>query len=229
MTNRLIEAGAKKEKIITVHNWAVCERCHTKQISAQSLRQKWNLNGEVTLMYSGNIGLGHNLKMVFEAAAILQGEKRLQILIIGNGKGRAPLEKLSKELKLNCVKFHDPVPIEELQQMLTIGDVHIVAQKPGTEGLIVPSKLYGILAVGRPVLFMGPQHCEAGRIISKNHCGIVVPPAHCADTTERIRRLLSDTQLRDEMGKRARKFYETQLGYDKSTSRICKAISGQVE
>jgi len=228
MTNRLIEAGAKKEKIITVHNWAVGEQCHIKQSSAQSLRQKWNLNGEVILMYSGNIGLGHDLETMFEAAAILQSEKKLRVLIIGKGKGRASLEKLSKKFKLNCVEFHDPVPIEELNHMLAIGDVHIVSQKPGTEGLIVPSKLYGILAAGRPVLFGGPQHCEAARIISENHCGIVVPPAYCADTTERIRRLLSDTQLRNEMGKCARQFYENHLGRERSVSKICEAIESSL-
>jgi colanic acid biosynthesis glycosyl transferase WcaI len=224
MTNRLIEAGTAKEKIVTAHNWAVGEQYYSQQCSVQSLRQRWNLNGEVVLMYSGNLGLGHDLTAVLEAARTVQNEEALRILIIGKGKGRRPLEKLSRQLELNCVEFCDPVPIEQLWQTLTIADIHIVTQKPGTEGLIVPSKLYGILATGRPVLFVGPQHCEAALMVSKNHCGIVIAPDHSVEGTKQIKRLLDDAKLRDEMGKCARKFYETQLGRDKSVFRICEAV-----
>ena len=223
MAERLVEAGAKREKIITAHNWAVGEQYPREQMSAQ-LRQRWNLNGEVTLMYSGNLGLGHDLETVVKAVSSLETREKLRLLIIGNGKGRAPLERLSKELELRCVEFHEPVPMEALGQMLAVGDIHIVTQKEGTEGLIVPSKLYGILAAGRAVLFVGPEHCEAAQILADSGAGLIAPCGDIATAAREIKKLLSDEQMRIEMGKRARKFYETQLGLDRSVSQICKAV-----
>jgi glycosyltransferase involved in cell wall biosynthesis len=224
MTEKLVEAGAEGKKIATVHNWAVGEQSAAEQTSLQSLRQRWSLNGEVVLMYSGNLGLGHDLETVIKAVGRLRNKERLRLLIIGKGKGRAPLEKLSNELGLNCVEFHDPVPLEELWQTLAAGDIHIVAQKQDTEGLIVPSKLYGILAAGRPVLFVGPEHCEAAKIISQSRCGVAISCGNCAETAKQIGRLMDDAELRNEMGKCARQFYENQLGRERSVSKICEAI-----
>ena len=119
----------------------------------------------ITLLYSGNIGIGQDLGTVLRAAARITGALDLRIMIVGGGKGLASVRQLASELQLTNVEFAEPVPLYKLNDTLAAGDIHIICQKKGTEGLLVPSKIYGTLAAGRPSLFVGPADCEVGRIV----------------------------------------------------------------
>lgn len=224
MTKKLIDAGAKAEKIITIHNWAPGEAIRPVSRDNSILRQELNLNGQVVLMYSGNLGLGHELDTVVRAMKTLGEDANIQVLFIGNGKMREPLVKLTTELDLNCIRFRSPVPLNTLSDTLAAADIHLVSQKPGTEGLIVPSKLYGIFAAGRPVLFIGSEDCELAAIIRKSKAGIIVKHSDFNGVANALRELAQAPQLRQTMGKRAREYYENNFGRDKSVSRIYKTL-----
>lgn len=178
----------------------------------------------ITAIYSGNLGLGHQLETIVYAVSKLNGEANLRVLFIGNGKGRQPLKKLVRELELEKVEFRPPVPLYRLRDVLAAGDIHFVSQKAGTQGVIVPSKIYGILAAGRPTIFIGPSDCEPAMIVNKSQSGIVVPPEDIEGVAMAIRKLAIDPVLRQIMGKRAQKYYEKNFGRVKSVSRIIKVI-----
>jgi glycosyltransferase involved in cell wall biosynthesis len=179
----------------------------------------------VTLLYSGNFGLGHELDTVLRGLHSLNGDGRIKVLLVGNGKGLAETRRVVKELNLHEVEYRPPVPLYELPRLLAEGDIHLVAQKPGTEGLIVPSKIYGTLAAGRPVIFVGPDRCEVSRIVRESGCGFVVAPGDVQAAAKALRELAGDADLRRQMGERAKKYYEQCLGRKRSVALILDMIN----
>lgn len=240
MTQRLIEAGAPPERIITVHNWVPRESVTPLKPEETPLRKAWKLNGQVTVMYSGNLGLGHELDTVVRAFARLasgsfcpqspsrRAERQTcltpSLLFVGTGQMREPLERLTIELRLPGVSFRPPVPLNRLSESLAVGDIHLVSQKPGTQGIIVPSKIYGVLAAGRPTIFVGPEDCEPAQIIRASGAGLIVPPGDVDAVAAAIRKLAGDEALRCDMGRKARAYYETHFGRDRSVSRIVAGV-----
>ncbi len=179
-----------------------------------------------TLLYSGNFGLGHELNTVLRAVHALNGDTNLRVLLVGNGKGLTEIRRLAAELGLANIEFRPPVPLYELPKLLAGGDIHLVSQKPGTEGLIVPSKIYGSLAVGRPVVFIGPEHCEAARIVRDGRCGFVVAPGDVESAAQALRQLALDAELRRTMGQQAKEYYAERFGRKRSVARIINVIEG---
>lgn len=178
----------------------------------------------ITALYSGNLGLGHDLETIVQAVSILDGQVDLIVNFVGTGKARGSLEGLVAQLNLTNVKFYPPVPLRMLLVLLRKGDIHFVAQGPRTQGLIVPSKIYGIMAVGRPTVFIGPQNSEVGRIITESGSGIIVRPGDIDGAAGAIFDLALDRELRVKMGQRAHQHYKKHFGQVKSVSRIVQVI-----
>lgn len=177
-----------------------------------------------TLLYSGNLGFGHELDTVLRAVYALNGDTNLRVLLVGNGKGLAETRRFVQELGLSNVEFRPPVPLYGLAELLASGDIHVVSQKPGTEGLIVPSKVYGSLAAGRPVIFIGPEHCEVARIVRDGRCGFVVAPGDIESAAQALRKLALDAELRQTMGRQAQQYYAERLGRRRSVATIIGVV-----
>jgi len=224
MTRRLIEAGAAAEKIVTVHNWVPAEAVVPVAPVHSAARRRWNPPDHLTLMYSGNLGLGHELDTALRAVADLNGKIDLRVLLVGNGRMRQPMEELAAELDLDCVSFHAPRPLDLLADSLGAGDIHLVSQRPGTQGLIVPSKQYAVLAAGRPTLFIGPPDCEVAKILRDSGAGVIVPPGNVQATAEALKALAEDAELRIEMGRRGRAYYQKHFRRDRGVAAVVKTI-----
>jgi len=178
----------------------------------------------ITLLYSGNFGLGHELNTVLRCVHALNGNGNLLVLLVGGGKGLVEAHRLVEELRLSNVEFRPPVPLYKLPELLASGDIHVVSQRPRTEGLIVPSKIYGTLAVGRPVIFIGPQKCEVANIVRASGCGFVVATGDVESATQVLSRLVYDDELRKTMSQCARRYYREKFGRKRSVARIIKII-----
>ena len=177
-----------------------------------------------TLLYSGNLGIGQDLHTVLRAVARFNGDNELRIIIIGGGKGLPSVKQLVSELQLTNAEFREPVPLYRLFDVLATGDIHIICQKPGTEGLLVPSKIYSTLAVGRPSLFVGPADCEVGRIVYDSRSGLIVEPGDVEGAFDALTNLLRSAALRWEMGQNAKEYYEYYFGRKKSVAKIVSVI-----
>jgi glycosyltransferase involved in cell wall biosynthesis len=175
-------------------------------------------------MYSGNMGLGHDLATAVRAIAALPAGS-IRAVFVGEGKGRPGVERLVAELGLRCVEFAPPRPLAELSESLAAGDVHLVSQRPGTEGLIVPCKLYGVLAAGRPVVFIGPEDCELADVVRRSGAGPIVPPGDVAAATRALQRLLDDPPLRLRAGRKARQYYERNFGRQRSVAKVVEVVT----
>jgi len=223
MAQKLAEAGADPARIQTIHNWVPGEVVSPMPPEESKARQNWNKDGRVTLMYSGNLGIGHDLDTVLHAANRLGGAE-LRVLFVGEGKMRGHLSGLAAELGLDNVDFHPPQPLAALGDSLAAGDIHLISQRAGTEGLIVPSKLYGIMAAGRPVVFIGPKDCEVARIIHRSGCGLIVPPGDCQAAAEALKKLIASGELRSQMGRRGCEFYTAHFALRRGAAAVVQVV-----
>ncbi len=157
-------------------------------------------SGSFSVGYSGNLGRAHDF------STILGAMKRLpEVRFVFTGGG-AQLAFVKNAAPPNA-EFRDYVPREQLGQSLSSVDAHLVSLKPALEGLIVPSKFYGILAVGRPVLFIGARDGELARLIDAYHCGIVIDEGDVEGLARAIETLARDRESAAAMGARGRELY----------------------
>ncbi len=178
----------------------------------------------ITVLYSGNVGIGQDVDTVLRAAARLNGNGDLRLLIVGNGKRLSLVRELAAQLHLHNAEFRDPVPLHQLSALLVAGDIHVICQKPGTEGLLVPSKIYSTLAAGRPSLFVGPPNCEVSRIIRESRSGFVVDTGDIEGAMQALSTLAGSALLRQQMGQRAKQYYEEKFGRKRSVAKIIDVI-----
>jgi colanic acid biosynthesis glycosyl transferase WcaI len=201
---RGIDAGAIK----VIPNWADGDAITPLASENNPLREQWGLANKFVVMYSGNMGRAHELGPIVEAAQALRHEASLVCLLVGDGAGRAPLEREVAEKELPNVLFRPYQPREQLRYSLTLGDVHLAALKPELEGLIVPSKAYGIFAAGRSMIFMGANDGELGRLLREFDCGEVVQSGNGKALATSIVRMMSNRERTRAMGLRARELFD---------------------
>jgi colanic acid biosynthesis glycosyl transferase WcaI len=153
------------------------------------------------VLHAGNLGFYGAWDTLLAAAKILSNENT-GFVFIGDGANRAALESAARELP--NVKFAPFRPVAQIAHVMMAGDVHIVTVKRGLEGVVVPSKLYSILAAGRPILVVAPAECDAARIVVESGCGVAADPDDPAAVAAAIRELRAQPVRLAEMGHRAR-------------------------
>jgi colanic acid biosynthesis glycosyl transferase WcaI len=204
MTDRLVAGkGAERSKISVIHNWA-----DTTAIVPSDKRNQFSIAHDLAdrfvVLHAGNIGHGQNLDIVIEAAHLLQHRQHVVILFIGDGNRRPALEQMVRDRHLANVRFLPFQPRAQLRWTYASSDVCLVSLKPGLAGYIVPSKLYPILAAGRPYIAAVDQSTEVSTITSRYHCGVLCGPNDAAGLAQAIVALADDPQARLAMGQRAR-------------------------
>jgi colanic acid biosynthesis glycosyl transferase WcaI len=152
-------------------------------------------------LHAGNLGFYGAWETLLDAGKHL-GNDGLGIIFVGEGAEKERLKTAAAETR--AVRFLPFRPVEEVPHVLSAGDVHIITVKRGLEGVIVPSKLYPILAAGKPVLVVADPATDVARIVTRAACGIVVDPDDAREVAEAIKRLAGEPQRVADMGGRAR-------------------------
>jgi colanic acid biosynthesis glycosyl transferase WcaI len=204
MRRRLVEEkGADPARVHVIHNWADCDAIVPGPKDNAFSRQH-GLADRFVLMHSGNVGLSQNLDVLIEAADRLRSKERLTIAIVGDGSKRASLEAMVASRGLTNVRFLPYQPKALLHDSFATADAFLVALKSGIEGFIVPSKVYGILAAGRPYVAATDPSSEAAQIARESGCGLVAAPGDPTALAEAIATLYDDPAMTRDMGTRAR-------------------------
>lgn len=178
--------------------------------------------GRLVLMYSGNMGLGHRFGEFLEAAEKAGGQHLWKFH--GQGKRRREIEAFLEEHPNAPVTLGPYVPREELAAHLAAADVHLASLEESWEGTMVPSKLQGIFAIGRPVIFVGSETCAIGRWILSSDGGWVVPPGR-VDGLLQVLQEARDDELRRRKGARARRFAEEHFSAALNGPKIARALT----
>lgn len=214
MGDRLLREGISGHRIRVIHNWADEAGILPVEPAANALRKDWGLDGQFVVGYSGNLGRGHDFGTLLEAAEALRNRPGIRFLIIGGGAQLAAVRAAVAERQLDHrFVFRPYQPRETLSASLSAADAHLVSLRPELEGLIVPSKFYGIAAAGRPVLFIGSRRGEIARMIAAAGCGFTVAEGDAAALRDRILELAGDPRLCRSLGEAARRALESRYGF----------------
>jgi colanic acid biosynthesis glycosyl transferase WcaI len=209
MRDRLIEKGAPPDRIEVISNWvdtdAVTPRPH-----ANAWAREHGLVDRFVVMHSGNIGHAQHLDVLIEAAADLTDLEELTVLIVGTGARYAHTVGLARKLGADRVEFVPYQPRPRISESLSSADLHFVGLTPGLAGFVVPSRVYGILAAGRPILAAVEEESETAALVREVGCGIVVAASRSDLVADAIRAASRGEYDLEEMGRRGREFAESQ-------------------
>lgn len=205
MRRRLQDLGIPPTRIAVVHNWSDDVRIRPLAAAANPLRREWALADRFVVGYSGNLGRAHELETLLAAAEILREQADIVFLFVGGGTSMEGLRAEARRRGIPNLMFRPYQPTERLGESLTLPDVHLVVLRPEMEGLIVPSKFYGIAAAGRPTIFVGSQEGEIAGLLSSGPAGLAVAQGDGAGLAEAILRLRDDPDLWGSMGRHARR------------------------
>ena len=207
MRSRLEEKGAHAERLRVIPNWV-----DTRRLQPLEGDNQWALERgyekKFVVMHSGNIGHAQDLDSLVRAATFLRDLDDLAITIIGTGARHAELVALAERLDVDKVKFAFYQPRQLLQQSLSAADLHVVGLASGLAGYVVPSRLYGILAVAKPVIVAADPESETAQVVERAGCGIVVPPGRPELLARVIRDAHDGKYDLEAMGARGREWVE---------------------
>jgi colanic acid biosynthesis glycosyl transferase WcaI len=223
MRDRLIEKGAAAARITVIHNWADTDLISpTDRVNGFSLRT--DLCGRFVVMHSGNVGLSQDLEAFIETADLMRADWGVEFVIVGDGVSRPILEKRVTESGLANVRFIPYQDRDAVRYSLASADISVVSLKAGLAGYIVPSKLYGILASGRPVLAAVENRCEVASVVRRAGCGVVIEPGNPREMARAIRGLMRRPDLLARYGRNARAAAELEYSKDGAVSRYADLI-----
>jgi colanic acid biosynthesis glycosyl transferase WcaI len=200
MKQRLVARGLPSCNIFIVENWA--------NATAITPMLRPGDPDELVLLYSGNFGLAHDFDTLAGAMLALRpvlGERsRFRFLFVGSGEKRKQLAAFCEANEIGSLELRPYVPRDQLSEGLAAGDIGLVTQHEVCCGSVVPSKVYGILAAGRPVLFVGPRAATPALIVEQHACGWQIDPGDVDGLTHLLRLLADRPELVQQAGLRAR-------------------------
>jgi glycosyltransferase involved in cell wall biosynthesis len=204
MRRRLVEEkGADPSRVSIIHNWADCDAI-VPGPKDNAFAREHGLHDRFVLMHSGNVGMSQNLDVLVAAAARLTSKHRLVVAIVGDGARRETLAREVANRGLTNVQFFPYTAKDRLHESFAAADAFLVALKPGIEGYIVPSKVYGILAAGRPYIAALDPSAEPAAIVREYGCGLLAAPGDPDALAAAIAAMYDDPSGTRLMGQRAR-------------------------
>jgi glycosyltransferase involved in cell wall biosynthesis len=218
MAERLAERGIPADKIHIAENWA----------DGTKIRPTAFPRGPLTVLYSGNLGLAHEVDTIRGTMLRLRDDDRVRFVFAGGGYSRNGLEDFCRRNALERVAFRPYCDLAELGQRLSEGHVGLVTQKMETVGCVVPSKVYGIMAAGRPVLYVGPKKGTPARIIEQFRCGWQVDCGKADGLAELLGYLAEHREEVEEGGRRARLAFEAHYDLPAGVARVCEILGVSV-
>ena len=225
MAKKIRTLGVASNRIHVIPNWCNDEQITPVAAADNPLRKKWQLDDKFVIGYSGNLGRAHEFDTLLSASERLRNNPRIVFLLIGGGHRFNELDRTVKARGLtDAFRFLPYQDNDALKYSLSVPDAHWVSLKPELEGLIVPSKVYGIAAAGRPVIAITAKTGEIASLVETYNFGIVVAPGDSEALTAAIIRLSSNAETTAEMGKQARAMLEAEFTRRHALARWNSAI-----
>jgi len=209
MKRRLEEKGVRSGRIRVIPNWVDVD-----QVRPAGRQNPWarehRLLKRFVVMHSGNVGHAQDLDTLIRACTFLRDLDNLAVRIIGGGARREELVQLARRLSAEKVRFMAWQPYELRSLSISSADIHVVGLARGLAGYVVPSRLYGVLATGRPVIAAAEAESETAQLVASVGCGVVVPPGDPFALARAIRAAHDGEFDLAQMGKRAREYAESE-------------------
>ena len=211
MAKRLLGEGISADRVKVISNWSDGEKVRPIARELNLLRKEWQLDGKFVVGYSGNFGRAHDFLTLLDAAEILKEDKNFIFLLIGDGYKLPWIKNEVKRRRLSNFVFKPYQDDNCLSESLSAADVHIISLYPDLEGLIFPSKFYGIAAAGRAVIYIGKQDGEIAEVLSREKIGYAFRVGESKIIAERLLGLSGNPNEWYQMGLNIRAFFERSL------------------
>jgi glycosyltransferase involved in cell wall biosynthesis len=222
MRRRCIAAGAAPGRAHVIPNWADGESVRPVPHGANPLRPAIAGDAAFVAMYSGNMGRAHDVETLLAAAKLLRDRRDIAFVFAGDGAKRPLVEGAARELP--NVRLAPYQPRERLAESLSAADVHLVALSSDIEGLAEPSKLYGIMAAGRPAIYVGPPRSEVALTLEREGCGHRVANGDANALVESLLSLAGNPEACLLMARRAREALEARYQRSVATRRFAELL-----
>jgi len=211
-------------KIEVVENWADPSKVFPICREDNTFIKKYSLENKFVVMYSGNIGLSQDLENIIHLADMFKEHKDIVFVLIGDGALKEKLKNMSISLGLKNIKFLPYQDRKDLKFSLNAADIHLIPLKKGMKGIIVPSKVYGIMASGKPYIAAVDENSEIDRIVKEFHCGIVVKPSDVGELEKASLWAYRNQEEIKTMGEKGRKALENHYTKEICTKKFKKIV-----
>jgi colanic acid biosynthesis glycosyl transferase WcaI len=208
MIERAQAKGVAAADVVFVPNWVDLEQIRPLGRPSAFRAELGIAADAIVAMYSGSLGAKHGLDMLPEVARRLAHLPNFVLLVCGEGVFQRKLEEHA--LELPNMRMLPLQPVERLSELLGMADIHLLPQSPGVSDLVMPSKLVGMFASGRPVVVASSPDTELAHVV--HGCGAVVPPEDPAAFAAAVEELVRNTELRVHQGAEARRHAEAHFG-----------------
>ncbi len=223
MADLLTDNGVDSNRISIVPNWADTQKIAPNE-GVNRFREQQQLGSQFVAMYSGNLGLTQRLEEFVAAAELLKERTDILFCFVGRGSQEAALRHLVQTRRLTNVKFIDYQPQAELTHSLTAADIHLVPLTKLLSRCLMPSKLYGILAAGRPYLTNAPTGSELHTISTIHKVGLTVEPESVQAIADTILWAADHPAELQIMGQNARRLAESEYTQVRSIARFREVL-----
>jgi len=207
MANLVESQGVDSKGIKVIRNWSVNDRVQYVLKENNHLISEWRLTGKFVICYSGNFGRAHEYEPIKKLITELTDE-RVVFLFIGGGKYYDNIREYAESSSLKNVRFQPYQDKKDLNYSLSVADLHLISLLPSLEGLIVPSKFYGIASIGVPMLFIGQSDGEIGQVVQLKKCGFIAAPEDYKNIAEKVRGIMNNQDGLVDMSSNLSKLYE---------------------
>jgi colanic acid biosynthesis glycosyl transferase WcaI len=224
MLQRLRDKGVDPARLVAFPNWADISGIAPLERPSPYRAELGIPDDAIVALYSGNMGAKQGLEVLAAAAQRLRDERAIVFVFCGDGAAKADL--VAQCDGLPNVRMLPLQPLERLNDLLGLADIHLLPQRADAADLVMPSKLSGMLASGRPVVVTAASGTELAQAVERSGSGIVVPPEHPGRLARAVRALAWAPERRAVMGASARAYAEKELGADMILGRFDAALQG---
>jgi len=203
--DNIVKKGIPTHKVIVIPNWVDTDFIHPMEKNNE-FRKENDIGDRFVILYSGAIGFSQPLEIVLECAKFMANNPEILFVIVGSGIKKEQLQKRAEQMSLKNIKFFDSQPRSKLSALLASADVSLVMLKTGIATVSLPSKIYGIMASGRPIIASLDKNSDAWNIIKEANCGLWVEPENSEKLIEAIEILYQNRELCVKYGANGRKY-----------------------
>ena len=207
MADRVLAKRVRPDRLATIPVWSRGDEIFPLPREGHPLREQLGVSDKFVVMYSGNLGLAHSTSEFLEAARRLRGRDDVVFLFVGDGPRMREMREAQAAEGLANIRFLDYFPREQLHASLSLADAHLISMRREMTGIVVPGKLYGVMASGRPAVFVGPDHCETADTIRQAGCGLTVRLGDAEGLVAAVARLAAEPETARLMGENGREAF----------------------
>lgn len=231
MRERVLAKGIRPERVEMINVWADPNEVRDVSRDQNPYRREWEIGDRFVIEYSGNLGIGHDDAAMLDAMRRTRDDDSIRWVIVGGGTKKVDVDTFVARERIPNAVLRPYQPRARLADLISLGNAHLVTVAEGYEGLMVPSKFYGVLAAARPTIYVGPATSEVAEVIQAESCGIVVRQGDGAGLAAAVRHLASNPEEARQMGLRGRdvlvRRYSTSIACARWQEMLHRTMSGR--